>query len=178
MMTFLGYLALALLLAVAVVLVIASRRPDRFEIARTARISAPAERLFPMINELVVMNSWNPYALREKGGTASYSGPPSGRGARFDFSGGKSGSGSIEIMEAAPSTRVTMRLAMVKPFKADNTVVFSLAPQGPATDVTWAMSGLQPLMAKVMTLFIDCDRMVGKDFEEGLANLKRLAEKA
>ena len=71
-----------------------------------------------------------------------------------------------------------MRLSMVKPFKADNTVKFTLQPEGSATAVTWAMSGRQPLLGKVMTLFIDCDKMIGRDFEEGLANLKAIAERA
>jgi hypothetical protein len=122
------------------------------------------------------MNRWNPFALRETGGTATYSGPAAGKGARFEFAGSKSGTGNIEIVDARAPSQVTMRLHMTKPMNADNTVEFTLVPQATATDVTWAMSGRQPLLAKAMTLFVDCDRMVGKVFEEGLANLKRLAE--
>lgn len=176
MLEILGPVVLALLVAVAAILALAARKPDQFRFARTARIAATPERLFPLINDLKVMNSWNPFALRETAGKGTYSGPQSGKGATHEFAGPKSGTGSIEIVDAVPSSKVVMRLVMTKPMKADNTVEFTLEPSGAATDVTWAMSGRQPLLAKVMTLFIDCDKMVGKDFDEGLANLKRIVE--
>jgi hypothetical protein len=178
MLEILGFIALGLLVIVGALLAIAATRPDTFQTARTARIGATPERLFPLINDLRQMNTWNPYALRDTRSTTTYGGAPSGRGAMFEFAGPKSGSGSIEIVDSAPPSNVVMRLCMFKPFKADNTVRFTLEPQGPATNVTWAMSGRQPLLAKVMTLFIDCDKMVGRDFEEGLANLKAIAERA
>src|SRR5262249_27582440 len=124
------------------------------------------------------MNTWNPYALRDAAGTTTYSGPASGKGAAFTFAGPKSGTGSLEIVDSSAPSNVVMRLLMVKPFKADNEVNFTLQPQGTATAVTWAMSGRQPLLAKVMNLFINCDKMLGRDFEAGLANLKSIAERA
>ena len=178
MLEILGYIALGLIGVIGAILAIASARPDTFQTARTARIGAPPERLFPLINDLRQMNTWNPYALRETGGTTAYKGAASGKGAKFEFAGSKSGAGNIEIVDSSAPSDVVMRLAMVKPFKADNTVRFTLQPQGAATDVTWAMSGRQPLLAKAMTLFINCDKMVGRDFEEGLANLKAIAERA
>jgi hypothetical protein len=177
MLEILGLILLGLVVAAGAVLAVAARRPDTFEIARTARIAASPERLFPLIDDLRRMNTWNPYALRETGGTGSYQGPASGKGAAFAFAGPKSGSGRIEIVETTFPSEVVLRLSMVKPFKADNTVRFTLEPKGPATDVTWAMTGRQPLLGKVMTLFIDCDRMMGRDFEEGLGNLKAIAER-
>jgi hypothetical protein len=123
------------------------------------------------------MNTWNPYALRDTGGTSSYEGPASGKGAAFEFAGSKSGSGRIEIVGSTFPSEVVLQLSMVKPFKSDNTVRFTLEPRGPATDVTWAFSGRQRLLGKVMGLVIDCDRMMGRDFEEGLANLKAIAER-
>jgi hypothetical protein len=134
--------------------------------------------LFSLINDLRQMNTWNPYALRETTGTTTYKGAARGKGAMFEFAGSKSGTGSIEIVDSSAPANVVMRLSMVKPFKADNTVRFTLQPEGSATAVTWAMSGRQPLLAKAMTLFIDCDKMVGRDFEQGLANLKAIAERA
>lgn len=178
MLETLGLIALAVFVAVGIVLAYAATRPDTFETARTARIAASPERLFPLINDLRQMNTWNPYALRDTTGTTTYRGPASGRGAAFEFAGPKSGAGSIEIVDSSASRNVVMRLLMVKPFKADNTVKFSLQPDGPATAVTWAMSGRQPLLGKVMALFINCEKMVGRDFEEGLANLKAIAERA
>jgi uncharacterized protein YndB with AHSA1/START domain len=178
MLEILGFGSLAVLVAIGAVLAIAARRPDTFQIARTARIAASPERLFPLIDDLRRMNTWNPYALRETGGISSYEGPASGKGAAFAFAGSKSGSGRIEIVDSTFPREVVLRLSMVKPFKADNTVTFTLEPHGPATDVTWAFSGRQPLLGKVMGLVIDCDRMMGRDFEEGLANLKAIAERA
>ncbi len=183
MLEIVANVAILLAILVGVVAVMASRRPDTFRFARSVQIAARPEQLFPLIADLHHMNTWNPYALRETSGTGSYSGPGSGRGARYDFTGSKSGTGHIEILDAKPNTSVAMRLFMTKPFKADNQVEFTLKPEGPATvvtpttAVTWAMSGNQPLIAKIMTLFIDCEKMVGKDFDEGLANLKAIAER-
>jgi uncharacterized protein YndB with AHSA1/START domain len=176
MLETLGFIAIALLLVIGAVLAIAATRPDTFAFARTARIAASPERLFPLIDDLRQMNRWNPYALRETGGTTAYSGPASGKGAAFAFAGSKSGTGSIEIVDSTFPCEVVLRLSMLKPFKADNTVNFRLARQGRATDVTWAISGRQPLLAKVMGLVLDCEKMMGRDFEEGLANLKAIAE--
>ena len=178
MLEILGYIALGLIVVIGIVFAVASRRPDSFLTARTARIAAPPERLFPLINDLRQMNRWNPYALRDPSIAIKYGSSEAGRGAMYEFGGGKSGTGSLEIVDASPPSNVVMRLLMLKPFKADNTVRFTLQPQGPATEVTWAMSGRQPLLAKVMGLFINCDKMVGRDFEQGLANLKTIAERA
>jgi len=177
MLEILGYIAIGLVAVVAGIFAVAARKPDDFGFARTARIAAPPSQLFGLINDLKQMNTWNPYALRETAGSSSYSGSASGVGAWHDFAGAKSGTGHIEILESTPNARVLLRLFMSKPFQADNRVEFTLVPEGPATAVTWAMSGKQPILAKVMTLFVDCEKMVGKDFDEGLANLKAKAER-
>ncbi len=177
MLDILLYVVMALIAAIVVLLLVASRRPDHFHSARSLRMAAPPERLFGLIENLREMNRWNPYALRETGGKAEYSGPERGKGARFDFAGSKSGSGYIEVLDSAAPSNVVMRLMMVKPFRADNRIEFTVAPAGGGSDVTWAMSGRQPLLMKAMSLIINCDKMVGRDFEEGLANLKAIAEK-
>lgn len=177
MLAILAYILVALLLAIAAILLIASTRPDSFHVSRTKAIAAPPERLFPLIANLRQMNTWNPFALRDPASQVSYTGPDSGIGARHTFDGKKSGAGSIEVLEADAPTNVVMRLSMTKPFKADNRVEFTLKPNGGGTtDVTWTMGGKQPLLAKAMTLFVDCDRMVGKEFEAGLGSLKRMVE--
>jgi len=177
MLEILAFILIGLAIVIVTILAIAASRPDDFRFARTLRIAAPPDRLFALINDLSQMNTWNPYALRETAGTSTYSGPTSGPGARHDFAGPKSGTGHIEILEATADARVLMRLFMSKPFQADNRVEFTLVPDGDATAVTWAMSGKQPILAKVMTLFVDCDKMVGRDFDEGLGNLKTKAER-
>jgi hypothetical protein len=102
----------------------------------------------------------------------SYSGPTSGKGAAYAFDGNKDvGTGSIEITESSPTSKVTMTLNMLKPFEAHNIVEFTLQPVGETTHVTWAIHGPVPYISKVMCLFFSMDNMVGKDFETGLADL-------
>ena len=177
MLTYLGYGALTLLIAVLGVVALASRKPDTFHTARSRTIAAPPEQIFPLINDLRQMNTWNPFALRDPKSTGSYSTPSDGRGAYHDFAGPKSGSGRIAITASSPPSKIVMRLAMTKPMNADNDVTFTLDRTGDgATNVTWAMSGAQPLIGKCLGLFIDCDRMVAKEFEAGLENLKANVE--
>ena len=171
------YVAIAVALLVAALLVYAASKPDTFRVQRTTGIDAPAERIFPLIANLKTMNTWNPFVDPDPAIKIAYSGPDSGKGAAHTWSGNsKVGEGRIEITDAAPSSRVAMRLDMHKPMKAHNAVEFTLQPNGNTTTVTWAMSGRQPFMAKLMTVFIDCDKMVGRQFEKGLGKLKAIAE--
>jgi hypothetical protein len=107
----------------------------------------------------------------------AFSGAAVGKGSVYEFDGNKDvGAGRIEIIESVPPTKVTLQLDFVKPFKASNIVEYTLEPRGDATEVTWAMHGPAPFISKVMCLFVDMDKMVGKDFEVGLANLKAVTE--
>jgi len=163
--------------AVAVVLIFAATRPDRFEVQRSASIRASADKIFPLINDLRAFNTWNPFDKKDPNIKGSYSGPESGKGAAYAFESSQAGSGRLEIAEAAPPSRVTMRLVMSKPLAADNRVQFTLQPQGDATQVTWAMDGDVPFVGKIIHLFVDMDRMVGQEFAAGLADLKAQAER-
>ncbi len=177
MITYFAYAALALLLAVVAIIALASRKPDTFRTVRSLSIAATPDQLFPLINDLREMNTWNPFALRDPGSKGSYSTPSAGHDAFHAFDGPKSGSGRISITELSPSTKILMRLVMNKPMKADNVVEFRLDRLSDGlTNVTWAMSGRQPLIGKCVGLFIDCDTMIGKEFETGLANLKAKVE--
>lgn len=166
-----------LVLAIAIVAAIASQRPDTFRVSRTASIAAPPDKLFALINDVREFNSWSPYVLRDPQATGRYTGPAAGPGARYDFDGKKSGSGSFEITQATPPSQVRMRLDMTAPFEVHNIVTFTLVPQGNATQATWAMEGPAPFLSKFMGVIFDMDRMVGTDFEAGLTNLKARAEK-
>jgi Polyketide cyclase / dehydrase and lipid transport len=178
MIDILIYVAIALVLVVAALLAYAATRPDTFRVQRSTGISAPAECIFPLIANLKAMNTWNPFVEPDPAIKLAYSGPDSGKGAANTWSGSsKVGEGRIEVTDAAPSSRVTMRLDMHKPMKAHNAVEFTLQPNGNTTMVTWAMSGRQPFLAKLMTVFIDCDKMVGSQFEKGLGKLKAIAER-
>ena len=172
-------LLLVLVVAVAALLLYASTRPDTFAVERSATIAASAEKLFPLINDMQAFNTWNPYARKDPAMKSSYSGPAAGAGAALDFHGNQEvGRGRIAITGSKAPSEVTMQLDMFEPFEGHNTVVFSLVPDGAGTKVTWAMHGPSAFITKLMGIFFNMDQMIGKDFETGLANLKKLAEKA
>ncbi|OWP50210.1 SRPBCC family protein [Pseudomonas nitroreducens] len=174
----LKWIALVMALAVAVVLVLAANRPGTFRVERTACIQAPPEKVQGYIEDFHLWAQWSPFEKLDPQMQRSFSGTDKGRGAVYAWEGnGKAGAGRMEILEIDPGSRVTIALDFRKPFKASNTAEFTLVPRDGGTEVTWAMFGPVPFVAKIMHLFFDVDRMVGKDFEAGLANLKALAEK-
>jgi len=176
-MELLTYAALAAGVAVAGLLAYAATKPSTFAVGRSTRIDAPPERIFPLIANLRSMNTWNPFVAPDPDIRISYSGPDSGKGAAHTWSGNRNvGEGRVEITDDIPPSRVELRLQMVKPMKADNTVTFTLEPSTDGTEVTWAMSGRQPYLGKLMAVFVNCDHMVGAQFDKGLASLKTLAE--
>jgi uncharacterized protein YndB with AHSA1/START domain len=178
MLEIVSYAAIALALVVAGILAYAATRPDTFRVQRSTGINAPPERIFPLIANLKSMNTWNPFVDPDPAIKVAYSGPETGKGAAHTWRGNaKVGEGRIEITDVVPSSKIAMQLDMLKPMKAHNQVEFTLQPNGSETAVTWAMSGRQPFIAKLMTIFIDCDRMVGGQFEKGLASLKAIAER-
>jgi len=171
-------IALIAVAALGALLIFAATRPDTFRVERTATIKAQPDKLHGLINDMKVFNTWNPYNLKDPNIKGEYQGPQAGPGAVYRFEGNKDvGKGSIAIVDSAP-TRVTMKLDMLEPFEGHNIVEFIIAPKGDATEVTWAMHGPSPYIAKVMGLVFSMDKMIGRDFEAGLANLKARAEKA
>lgn len=164
-------------LLIAVVLILAATRPDTFSVERSASIKAAPEKIFPLINDFHQWDAWTPYN-KDREMKKSYSGAASGVGASSAWEGNREvGQGSITISESVPPTKIVMDLQMVKPFNCRNRVEFTLTPTADATTVRWAMSGASNYFSKLMGLFINMDKMVGKDFETGLAGLKSLAEK-
>ena len=177
-MTILKIAAGSVVLLVAAVLAFAATRPDSFSVRRAASIQAPPEKIFPLINDFSRWSAWSPYEKKDPAMKRSFSGPAAGKGAVYAWEGnGDVGQGRMEIADAVAPSRVTLKLDFVEPFEAHNKVDFTLEPKGGATEVTWAMDGPMPFISKVITLFVDMDRMVGGDFEAGLANLKAIAEK-
>jgi hypothetical protein len=163
---------------IAGVLVFAATRPDSFQVQRTATIQAPPEKIFPLINDFNRWGAWSPWEKKDPGMKRSYGSVTAGNGAVYAWDGNKDvGQGSMEITESVAPSRLALRLSFVKPFEARNNVEFSLEPRGAATQVTWTMHGRVPYISKIIHLFVDIDRMVGGDFETGLASLKALAEK-
>jgi uncharacterized protein YndB with AHSA1/START domain len=167
---------LAVLIAAA--LAFASSRPDTFRVERSTTIHAAPEAVFPHINDLARWQPWSPWEKLDPAIKREMSASTSGKGATYAWEGNKKvGQGSMEITESIPASKIVIRLAFLKPFKATNTVEFTLTPQGGDTHVVWAMDGARPFMAKVAGLFMNCDKMVGKSFAEGLASMKALIEK-
>ncbi len=170
-------LVFAVLVLLIAVLAYAAMKPDTFRIQRSASINAPPQTIFALINDLNRFNTWNPFTRKDPGVRGTYSGPSSGHGAAYAFDGNKDvGAGIIQIAQSSPPSKVTMKLDMTRPFEAHNIVEFTLEPHGRSTRVTWAMHGPSPYIVKVMSILFSMDRMIGKDFEAGLANLKAAAE--
>ncbi|SDA52271.1 SRPBCC family protein [Mesorhizobium qingshengii] len=173
----LGTILVILIVLIAVVLIYAATRPNDFIVSRSVSIKASADSIFPLINDFRRWPTWSPYEKLDPNMKRTLSGAASGRGAAYAWeSNGKAGKGRMEIVNSVPSSLVSLKLEFEKPFRANNTVDFSLTPSGDSTTVTWAMRGSRPFIAKLMGLFMNFDTLIGKDFEVGLANLKRATE--
>ncbi len=175
--TIVTVVAIVVAVAVAAILIRAVTSPDHFRIARAATINAPAEKIFPLINDLQSFKLWSPFE-KDPAIRRDISTPSSGKGATYAWNGDKNvGSGHMTITESNAPSLVKIDLEMLKPFAASNKVEFTLVPRGGATEMTWAMQGSSPFMFRVMGIFCNMDKMVGGDFEKGFANLKRITER-
>lgn len=176
-MFYVGIAALVIAVAIVGLLIYASTRPDTFRYARSQRINAAPDAIFPLINDYKNWPQWSPYEHRDPAMKRTMEGPSAGVGAVYAWSGNKNvGSGRMEILDANPN-RITIKLDFYAPFRANNIAEFSLVPHGNQTEVTWAMSGPVPFIGKVMATLIDCNNMCGKDFSAGLASMKEVAER-
>lgn len=172
-------IAIVLVLAVAAVLVVAATRPDSIRIQRSVFIDAPPAIVFPLIDDFHNWNRWAPQDRQDPTIKRTFSGSPSGEGAVSDWHGsGDTGAGRMTISESVAPTQVTVVTDFEKPFRAHNINRFVLAPAGPGTTVTWTMEGQNLYLMKVMGLFVNMDRAMGKHFDDGLRNLKSAAETA
>jgi uncharacterized protein YndB with AHSA1/START domain len=171
-------IAIVLGLLIAALLIYAATKPDSFRIERSTTIKAPPEKVFALINDFHQWEAWSPWEKIDPALKRTYSGAPNGKGAVYEWDGNKDiGQGRMEITESTPASKVALKLDFVKPFEAHNMVDFTLATQGDSTTVTQAMYGPSPYISKLMTTFFSMEKMVGGKYEEGLANLKALAEK-
>jgi hypothetical protein len=168
---------LAVFVLLAIVLVYVSTRPNTFRVERSIDIKAAPEKIFGLINDFRQWNDWTPYN-KDPVMKKTYSGSASGKGAMYAWEGNREvGQGEISIIGSTPSSEVALDLHMIKPFEARNSVIFTLSKAGDSTRVTWSLDGKQNLMSKLMGLVFDMDKMVGGDFEVGLARLKAVAER-
>ena len=178
MLKVLGIVAVVVLVAVAGILAYAATKPDDFRVQRSASIKAPPDKIYAQIVDLHGWAAWSPYEKKDPAMKRTFSGAASGKGAVYEWDGDKNvGAGRMEIVEAAAPSKVGIKLDFLRPFEGHNTAEFTMVPSGDGTNVTWAMYGPSPYIAKVMGTFFNMDRMIGDDFAAGLANLKTIAEK-
>jgi hypothetical protein len=177
-MTTIGIIAIVLALLIAGFLGVASMRPNTFRVQRSIDINAPVDKIYPLINDYKHWASWSPYENVDPAMKRTFSGAPNGKGAIYEWDGNKNiGRGRMEIINAIPSSKIDIKLDFFSPFEAHNMAEFTMLPKGEATNVTWAMHGPVPFMAKIMHMIFSMDRMVGGQFEQGLANMKAAAER-
>lgn len=170
-------LVAGLIVLASVFIGLAAMKPDTFRVERSASIKAPPEKIFFLLNDFDNFTAWSPYEKKDPAMKRVIGGAPSGKGAVYEWDGNETvGKGRLEIVDSVPPKKIDMTLDFEKPFPANNIVVFTLEPKGGETGVTWTMHGPAPFVSKLMQVFFDMDRMVGADFETGLANLKTLAE--
>jgi uncharacterized protein YndB with AHSA1/START domain len=170
-------IAAVIVIGLAAVLVIAAMKPDTVRIERSAVIQASPEAIFALINDFRQWRGWSPWETRDPALKRTYSGTASGKGAVYAWEGNRNvGSGRMEIMESAAPSKIVIKLDFIKPFEGHNTAEFTLTGGANATVVNWVMTGPAIFFSKVMQVFMNLDRMIGRDFEAGLANLKKLTE--
>jgi hypothetical protein len=168
---------LILAVIVAVLVAIIATRPSSFRISRSGDISAPPAAVFPHVNDFHKWEAWSPWAKLDPHAKSTFEGPAAGVGAVFAWAGNKEvGEGRMTILESRPDEQLRIKLEFFKPFKATNTAEFAFKLEDGRTVVTWSMFGTNNFMAKAINLVINCDRMVGVQFEKGLANLRTVVE--
>jgi hypothetical protein len=170
---------LALAFITILIFIVIAGRPDEFTITRAAKMSAPPEKIFPHVNELRKWVAWSPWAKMDPNCKMTYDGPPAGGGAGYSWAGNKKvGEGRMTINESRPSDLIRIKLEFLKPFKATNMAEFTFKAEGKQTLVTWSMTGKNNFMGKAFGLIMNFDKMIGGDFEKGLAAMKSVAETA
>ena len=167
-----------LALAVAI-LIVAAFQPSTFKVTRSITVNAPAAVLYGLVGDFRAWPNWSPWENKDPAMKRTISGSPAGVGASYAWEGnGDVGSGRMTITECRPNQQILIKLEFIKPMHGECPTEFVFQDQNGQTKVTWTMSGINNYLAKVMCLFMNMDKMVGGDFETGLANLKRVAEKS
>lgn len=164
--------------AVVVVLILAWRKPSVFRVVRSTTINAPPAKVFGYLNDFHRWGDWSPWERLDPNLQRTFTGPQSGVGSAYAWEGNKKvGQGRMEITESTAPSKVSLDLQFIKPFKGQNVTDFILEPSGSGTKLTWDMHGPNQCIGRIMQVFCDMDAMIGKDFEQGLSNLKAAAEK-
>ena len=170
---------IAIAVIVVVFLVVVALQPSEFRVARSTTISGPAPAVFAQVNDFHKWEAWNPWGKIDPAMKQTYEGAPAGIGAIYTWVGNNEvGEGRMTLTESRPSDLIRIKLEFMKPFAATNTAEFTFKPEGNQTAVTWSMSGKNNFMAKAIHLFMNMDKMIGGQFEKGLAQMKSVVETA
>jgi uncharacterized protein YndB with AHSA1/START domain len=169
----------ALVVVVAGLAVVIALQPSDFRVSRTATIAAPAPVVFAQVNDFHNWTAWSPWAKLDPAMKQTYEGAPAGTGAIYTWVGNHEvGEGRMTIVESRPSDLIRVELDFVKPFAGTSVAQFTFTPEGDRTAVTWTMTGEKNFVAKAIHLVMSMDRMIGGQFEQGLAAMKTVAEAA
>ncbi len=164
---------------IVLLLLIVAVRPAAFRVARSGLVRAAPDTAFAIINDFSQWAAWSPYEALDPAMTRTISTPSQGAGASYAWDGNaKAGQGTMTIRESAPPRLIAITLQFTRPFACTNQVRFEIEPSGDGSRVSWIMEGRHGFMGKAMSMFCDMDRMIGKDFEQGLANLDVVAHAA
>ena len=173
------YILIGIVAIVVVFVITVALRPEDFCVTRSATMGAAPAVVFAQVNDFHKWREWSPWAKLDPTAKETFEGPSAGTGAGFGWAGNsKVGAGHMVITESRPSDLIRIKLEFLKPFKATNTTEFTFKAEGGQTLVTWSMIGKNNFMSKAFGLFVDCDKMIGKDFEKGLASMKTVSEAA
>jgi len=172
------YIGIVVGIAVIAILIIAAMGPATYHVERSTTIAATPEKINPLLDDFHNWQQWSPWAQLDPAMQEQYSGAPAGQGAIYEWQGNrKVGKGRMEILAAEP-TVTSIKLDFLSPFESHTKTNFILQPQGSLTRVTWTMDGPNTFMSKLMGVFVSMDKMIGKDFENGLGQLKATAERS
>jgi uncharacterized protein YndB with AHSA1/START domain len=171
-------IAAVLAAAVAVILVLAALKPNTFRVERKVLIKAAPEKIFPWLEDPKRTTEWSPWEKKDPAMKKIFSGPSKGVGAAYAWDGNREiGAGRLELTEVVAPKKVVMNLDFIRPMEGHNVAEYTVAPVDGGSEVTWTIAGPMPFISKIMCVFMNMDKMIGKEFESGLAELKTLAEK-
>jgi hypothetical protein len=169
----LSYAIIAILVFVAYVY----SRKGEFHYERSGLINAPAEKIYPYLVSFKLGAQWNPYDQKDPNLKRVFSGADGQVGSAMDFDGNREGgAGRLELLQILPNQMAEIRLHMTRPISAENLILYRLTPEGTATRFSWAMAGDSGFLGKLVSVFIDCEKRVTKDFDQGIQNLKTVVE--
>ena len=170
---------ISLAVIVAIFLIVVALQPSHFRVVRSASISASPAAVFAQVNDFRNWQAWSPWAKKDPAAKNTFEGPSSGTGSVFAWAGNKEvGEGRMTILESRPSDLIRIKLDFLKPFESSATAEYTFKPEGDHTVMTWSMTGEKNFLSKAFCMFMNMDKMIGGDFEQGMAGIKAVTEGA